>query len=72
MKNCLSCGCPLTTKKLGGWKPGEGFTCKECSSRRLSMNKSHRAMRARRLARVDGGIRRHHRQQQINERLRSI
>jgi len=38
----------------------------------LSMNKSHRAMRARRLARVDGGIRRHHRQQQINERLRSI
>jgi len=38
----------------------------------LSMNKSRRAMRARRLTRVDGGIRRHHRQQQINERLRSI
>jgi hypothetical protein len=35
------------------------------------MNKSHRAMRARRLARVAGGIKRHHRQQ-INERLRSI
>jgi len=26
-----------------------------------SMNKSHRAMRARRLARVAGGIKRHHR-----------
>jgi hypothetical protein len=37
-----------------------------------SMNKSHRAMRARRLARVAGGIKRHHRQQQISERLRSI
>jgi len=36
------------------------------------MNKSHRAMRARRLARVAGGIKRHHRQQQISERLRSI
>jgi hypothetical protein len=36
------------------------------------MNKSHRAIRARRLARVAGGIKRHHRQQQISERLRSI
>jgi len=38
----------------------------------LSMNKSHRAMKARRQDRVAGEIRRHHRQQQINERLRSI
>jgi len=34
-----------------------------------SMNKSHKAMRARRLARVAGGIRRHHRQQIITMQL---